>query len=106
MGGETDEGASNIIRSMMTHPLSALAILAGMASGISTGTVAYFTVSATLADHTRRIDELAKRVDDNDRKSDLKLDMIARDVGEMKSGIAGLNASISIMLRQQIRPPQ
>jgi len=118
-GGDKDEVGRDLLKTFSQHPATVLSmIIAGLAvAWLSFG--AYNSIRTEIRDIGNDIDRvksaqttMSNRVDKIEEKTTEKLDMMQRDLSDVKAtvkgldtGVNGLNRNLEILIRQNQPPP-
>lgn len=102
---DKEEGAKALMVTAYKHPTVTLSVVAGLVSGAVVGTIAWITVQRDVSDISKAtieqkaaIIEMQNRINDVERRSSDKMDLVQRDIGEVKASIRGIEGMLKLMV--------
>ena len=109
--GSSDEGGASIVKTILEHPMSAMALLSALLGVTFVGISAWYQVNGDLSKlqaqfsgHAQQIRQVEEQVRSNDSKSTNKLDRLQSDMGDIKTGMQRVQTSVEFLIRQTSSP--
>lgn len=103
MAGGSDEAASEILSTVLKHPLTAASMIAAVAFSVYAWASVRTDISKIndlVVQDRDSMRALTTRVDKVEEKTAEKLEKVQSDVSDVKATVKGIDASIQILIRR------